>query len=71
MIAAIGVASANAVVLELARRRVGEFWKGKAKLPLPGVGEYNEAIGKTQELKLNMAYLIASWAAVGVLSLVL
>jgi len=65
------VPAANLVALEVARRHVGAFWEGKAKLPLPGVGEYNEAIGKTQEVKLNMAYLIASWAAMGVLSLVL
>jgi hypothetical protein len=69
IVAALGMASANVVALELARRHVGAFWKGKAKVPLPGVGEYNEAIGKTQEVKLNMAYLIASWAAVGVLRL--
>jgi hypothetical protein len=35
------------------------------------VGEYNDAITKTQEVKLNMAYLGVSWVAVGVLSLIL
>jgi hypothetical protein len=69
MTAALGIAGANVVVLELARRHLSAFWEGKAKVPLPGVGEYNEAIGKTQEMKLNMAYLIASWATVGVLRL--
>jgi len=69
IIAALVIAGANVVVLELARRHVSAFWEGKAKVPLPGVGEYNEAIGKTQEVKLNMAYLIASWAAMGVFCL--
>ena len=71
VIAAILTAGANVAALEMARQHVGAFWKGKAKVPLPGVGEYNEAISKTQEVKLNMGYLVASWAAVGVLSLVL
>ncbi len=65
------MAGTNVVTLEAARQHVGAFWKGKAKIPLPGVGEYNDAIGKTQEVKLNMAYLIVSWATAGVLSLVL
>lgn len=71
MTGAVLVASANVAALEMARQHVGAFWKGKAKVPLPGVGEYNDAISKTQEVKLNMLYLVASWAAVGVLSLVL
>jgi len=71
MIGAFLTAVANVAALEAARQHVGAFWKGKAKVPLPGVGEYNDAIGKTQEVKLNMAYLVASWVAVGVLGLVL
>lgn len=71
MIKALLVAGTNVAVLEMARQHVSAFWKGKAKMPLPGVGEYNDAITKTQGVKLNMAYLIASWAAVGVLSLIL
>jgi hypothetical protein len=71
MFKGVVVAGANVVALEMARQHVGAFWKGKAKMPLPGVGEYNDAITKTQEVKLNMAYLIASWAAVGILGLVL
>jgi hypothetical protein len=71
MIKGLLVAGTNVAVLEMARRHVSKFWEGKAKMPLPGVGEYNDAISKTQEAKLNMAYLVASWAAVGVLSLIL
>ncbi len=46
-------------MLEGARRHVGAFWSGKIRIP--GVGDYNKATGKTQEVKLNMNYLIASW----------
>jgi hypothetical protein len=71
IIGAVLVAGANVAALEMARQHVGAFWEGKAKVPLPGVGEYNDAISKTQEVKLNMAYLVASWVAVGIVSLVL
>ena len=71
MIKGLAVAGTKVAVLEMARRHVSKFWEGKAKMPLPGVGEYNDAITKTQEVKLNMAYLAVSWAAVGLLSLVL
>ena len=71
MIGAFLTAGVNIAALELARQHVGAFWKGKAKVPLPGVGDYNDAISRTQEVKLNMAYLVASWVAVGVLGLVL
>ena len=71
MIKGLAVAGTNVAVLEMARRHVSKFWEGKAKMPLPGVGDYNDAITKTQEVKLNMAYLAVSWAAVGLLSLVL
>lgn len=52
------------------RDHVGAFWKGKAKVPLPKMGEYNEAISKTQEVRLNMLYLAGSWVAAGVLALI-
>ena len=71
MIKGLAVAGTNVAVLEMARRHVSRFWKDKAKMPLPGVGDYNDAITKTQEVKLNMAYLAVSWAAVGVLGLIL
>lgn len=67
----IGTVGANIAVLEMARRHVGAFWKGKAKIPLPGVGDYNEAIGKTQEVKLNMAYMVVGWGVIGVLGLII
>lgn len=67
----LAVAAVNVAVLLLAREHVGAFWKGKAKVPVPGVGDYNEAITKTQEARLNMAYLAASWVACGLVALIL
>ena len=66
----VAVALANIGVLIAAREHVGNFWRGKTKLPIPGVGDYNEAIGKTNEVRLNMLYLVASWIAVGLLGVV-
>ena len=62
-------AGGNIAVLLAAREHVGAFWKGKAKVPLPGVGDYNEAISKTQEARLNMLYMAAGWASLGGLSM--
>jgi len=59
----------NIGALGFATQHVGDHWRGKAKIPLPGVGAYNEAISKTQEARLNMHYLAASWGAVMLLSL--
>jgi len=61
----------NVAALLAAREHVGAFWRRKAKVPLPGVGEYNEAISKTQEVRLSMAYMAASWVGIGGLSLFL
>jgi hypothetical protein len=52
-------------MLEAARRRVSDFRSRKAKIPLPGVGDYNEAIGETQGVEFNMAFLVVSRVAVG------
>jgi len=49
---------------------VGGFWKGKAKVPLPKMSEYNEAISNTQEIRQNMGYLAASWVVAGALALI-
>jgi hypothetical protein len=61
----------NVAALLAAREHVGTFWRRKAKVPLPGVGDYNEAISKTQEIRLSMAYMSVSWAVIGGLSLIL
>jgi len=71
VLAKVGIAVLNVAVLGAAKKHVSDFWKGKAKLPLPKVGDYNDAIGITQGVNLNTRYLIASWVLVGVLGLVL
>lgn len=62
--------SLNVLALGAAWQHVGEFWRGKARIPIPGVGDYNEATKRTQEVRLNLAYLLTSWIGVGMLSLV-
>jgi hypothetical protein len=64
-------ACANVAALVAARVHVGNFWKGKAKVPLPGAGDYNEAITQTQTIRLNLAYLASSWGLCAVLLAVL
>jgi len=61
----------NVATLLATREHVGAFWRRKSKVPLPGVGDYNEAISKTQEIRLNMVYIAASWVVLGGLSLIL
>lgn len=61
----------NVAALLATREHVGAFWRRKAKVPLPGVGDYNEAISKTEEVRANMAYMAGGWVVVGGLSLVL
>jgi hypothetical protein len=60
----------NFFALLAAREHVGAFRRRKAKVSLPGVGDYNEAISKTQEIQLSMTYMAASWLAIAVLSLI-
>ncbi|KAL3419884.1 hypothetical protein PVAG01_08383 [Phlyctema vagabunda] len=61
----------NLAVLTLARQYIGNFWDGKAKVPLPGVGKFNDAISMTKEVRLNMLYLAGTWLASGLVSLAL
>ncbi|EKD14291.1 uncharacterized protein L3040_008359 [Drepanopeziza brunnea f. sp. 'multigermtubi'] len=63
------VVGLNALALASAWHHVGAFWTHKARIPLPGVGDYNAAMRNTQEVRANMAYLVASWVAVGALAL--
>lgn len=66
--AQLGVVGVNAVALEAARQHVGAFWSHKARVPIPGAGDYNQAEKNTQEVKVNLAYLAVSWVGAGVLS---
>ena len=61
----------NAAALLAASQHVGAFWRRKAKIPLPGVGDYNEAISKTHQVRLNMVYMAAGWVGLGILSIFL
>jgi hypothetical protein len=67
----IALAGTNVLALESARRYVGSQWKGRAKMPLPGMADFNEATTKTQEVRMNMAALALSWIGIGAVSLVL
>jgi hypothetical protein len=62
-------AGLNVAALVAAREHVGNFWEGGLKVPGPGMGLYNEAWSKTQEVRLNMLYLGGSWALAGVIGL--
>lgn len=52
------------------------FWTGKdgvhvaAKIPLPKMGHYNEALEKTQKLLDVLGWLTASWAITSLLALI-
>lgn len=53
-------------MLLAAHKHVGDFWARKAKIPLPGVGDYNDAVGMTNRERGNLMDLVASWAVVAV-----
>lgn len=59
-----GAAVLNIVVLTAAWKHVGDFWGHKTKVPLPGVGDYNEAVSMTNRERDNMTYLAGSWGFV-------
>ncbi|KAH6684777.1 hypothetical protein B0J14DRAFT_466283 [Halenospora varia] len=59
----------NIGALLAAREHVGDFWRRKKKMPLPGTGDYNEAVGKTQEAKMGMIVLAVSWGVSALLIL--
>ncbi|KAH8682768.1 hypothetical protein BGZ60DRAFT_479512 [Tricladium varicosporioides] len=52
-----------------AHEHVGNFWRRKKKMPLPGTGDYNEAIGKTREARMGMVILAVSWGVSALLIL--
>ncbi|ESZ93386.1 hypothetical protein SBOR_6233 [Sclerotinia borealis F-4128] len=63
------LALVNIAVLLVAREYVGDFWKGKTKLPIPGTGDFNDAIGLTNEVRENQLFLAMSWGVYGVVGL--
>lgn len=65
------LALVNIAVLLAAKDHVGGHWRSKFKVPLPKTGDYNDAIGATQEVLGNMIYLVGGWVVLGALGLVL
>ncbi|KAM0157935.1 hypothetical protein ACHAQE_005720 [Botrytis cinerea] len=63
------LSAVNLAVLLVTREYVGDFWKGKAKMPIPGTGDFNDAIGLTNEIRANQVFLAISWVAYGVVGL--
>ncbi|RAL66791.1 hypothetical protein DID88_007574 [Monilinia fructigena] len=63
------VSAVNLAVLIATGKYVGDFWKGKAKIPIPGTGNFNDAIGLTNEIRENEYFLAMSWVAYGVVGL--
>ncbi|MCJ1322162.1 hypothetical protein MMC15_007508 [Xylographa vitiligo] len=60
-------AAANVAVGALtlgAMLHVGNFWRGKARVPF--VEGYNEGMRRTEELRRVLGWLAMSWAATGV-----
>ena len=50
-----------------ARVHIGNFWRGKAKVPF--VSGFNEAITRTEVIRQQLLYLAGSWVFTGLLSL--
>ncbi|QSZ32103.1 hypothetical protein DSL72_001672 [Monilinia vaccinii-corymbosi] len=63
------LSTVNLAILLVTREYVGDFWRGKAKVPIPGTGDLNDAIGLTNEVGENQLFLAVSWVAYGVLGL--
>ncbi|TGO57176.1 hypothetical protein BCON_0068g00060 [Botryotinia convoluta] len=63
------LSAVNLAVLLVTREYVGDFWKSKAKMPIPGTGDFNDAIGLTNEIRANQIFLAMSWVAYGVVGL--
>lgn len=65
------LALVNVAVLLVAKDHVGGHWRRKFKLPLPKTGDYNDAIGATQEVLGNFIWMVGGWVVLGALGLVL
>ncbi|KAF7877378.1 hypothetical protein EAF04_001058 [Stromatinia cepivora] len=63
------LSTVNLAVLLVTREYVGDFWKSKAKMPIPGTGDFNDAIGLTNEVRENQLFLAMSWVLYGVVGL--
>jgi len=45
-----------------AHTHIYNFWRGKAKVPLPGMNDFNSSITLTNQMSTTLACLAGSWA---------
>ena len=67
--AALSAALVNAAILVGARWRVSDYWEGKHRVAVPGIGEYKDAERLTMEVVVGMTWMVVCWDGVGVLGL--
>ncbi|PQE10680.1 methyltransferase domain-containing protein [Rutstroemia sp. NJR-2017a BBW] len=65
----LALAGVNVVVLLGVREYVGNFWNSKPKVPLPGTGDYNDAVGLTGKIRERQGWLVAGWGVMGVVAM--
>ncbi|PQE10645.1 methyltransferase domain-containing protein [Rutstroemia sp. NJR-2017a WRK4] len=65
----LALAGVNIVVLLGVREYVGNFWNSKPKVPLPGTGDYNDAVGLTGKIRERQVWLAAGWGVMGVVAM--
>ncbi|KAI9640464.1 hypothetical protein NHQ30_011210 [Ciborinia camelliae] len=63
------LSNVNLAVLLVTRNYVGDFWKSKPKLPIPGTGDFHDAMGLTSRVRANQLFLAMSWVVYGVVGL--
>jgi hypothetical protein len=59
----------NIAALAAAGIHAGNFWNHKAKIPLPGVGDYNDAITLTERQVMNLRVVVVGWVGSFVLGM--
>lgn len=55
------------LALGLSYRHISSYWRAKFKVPLPGSGDYNDAITSTNQVRQGVGILAWSWGAVAVI----
>jgi len=61
----VGVAAVNILFLDTSSQYVGAFWANKKRVPLPGTGDYNDAMRITQRVRKNMVVSEIWWVVLG------
>jgi len=57
----LGFAGFNVAALAFASDHISRFWRGKSKVPLPGAGNYNDAISQMETLTRTLWMLAVAW----------